>query len=338
MTLRTVNAASEDFLAGSPVAGHSMACGLADGFVGRPKAMIIGRAALADLVTTVPVGALGRVGLYVVLSDYFLIDETRGDDSLATEPRPDESFGTIWRRATSGFVEELTGVGLLPAVSTQRLYYGGHAGIGEALLDAQADLDSRRVDACVIGAIDSCVEPRVLRAAAHAALLKTEAEATGFLPGEGAAFFLLQREADSTDRPLRVAIDAVGTAKDESHSLAESPPTGVGLAAALEQCLGSLGAEAHAEIGVVVSDLNGEERRALEWGYCLVRLQPRHPLGHARVWLPAMSFGETGCASGPIAVCTAVRGFDRGYAGTRRIVVVLSSESGQKAALCLSAN
>ena len=71
MTLRTIKAAREDFLAGSPVAGHSVACGVAEGFVGRPKAMIIGRAALSDLMATAPVGTLGRVGLYVVLSDYF---------------------------------------------------------------------------------------------------------------------------------------------------------------------------------------------------------------------------------------------------------------------------
>jgi 3-oxoacyl-[acyl-carrier-protein] synthase-1 len=336
-TLRTINAAREDFLGGSPVAGHSVACGLADGFVGRPKALIMGRAALADLAASATVGTLGRVGLYVVLSDYFLMDETRGDDSLAIEPRPAESFGTIWRRTTSGFVEELTASGPLSSAAKRRVYYGGHAKIARAVLDAQADLASRAVDACVIGAIDSCVEPRVLRAAALAALLKTEAEATGFSPGEGAAFFLLQRESDSADRPLRVAIDAVATAKDENHSLAERPPMGVGLASAVEQCLGSVGADAHAEIGVVVSDLNGAERRAVEWGYCLVRLQPRHPLGHARVWLPAMSFGETGCAAGPIAVCTAVRGLNRGYAGTERIAVVLSSDSGDKAALCLRA-
>ena len=191
-------------------------------------------------------------------------------------------------------MEELSAGGLLPSVSTRRLYYGGHAGVADALLAAQADLASRRVDACIIGAIDSCVEPRLLRAAARAGWLKTEAEATGFSPGEGAGFFLLEREEDSSDRSVRVAIDAVGSAQDESHSLAESPPTGAGLAAAIEQCLGSLGSDAHTEIGVVVSDLNGEERRASEWGYCLVRLQPRHPLGHARVWLPAMSFGEIG--------------------------------------------
>jgi hypothetical protein len=120
-TLRTINAAREDFLGGSPVAGHSVACGLADGFVGRPKALIMGRAALADLAASATVGTLGRVGLYVVLSDYFLMDETRGNDSLAIEPRPAESFGTIWRRTTSGFVEELTASGPLSSAAKRRV-------------------------------------------------------------------------------------------------------------------------------------------------------------------------------------------------------------------------
>ena len=65
-------------------------------------------------------------------------------------------------------------------------------------------------------------------------------------------------------------------------------------------------------------------------GYTLVRLKSRHPLSTARTWLPAASFGETGCASGALAVCVAVRALERGYAGARQVAMDLSSEDGAR--------
>ena len=46
----TVNPLAEDYLVGAPVVGHSLPCGVAEGFVGSAKAVLIGRAALDDLL------------------------------------------------------------------------------------------------------------------------------------------------------------------------------------------------------------------------------------------------------------------------------------------------
>jgi 3-oxoacyl-[acyl-carrier-protein] synthase-1 len=167
-------------------------------------------------------------------------------------------------------------------------------------------------------------------------MLKTAEIAAGFLPGEAAAFFALERSHVGRGTTPSIAISAWGAALDSRHCLADEPPDGTGLAAAVEGCVGQLDARMRERIGLVVCDLNGEERRAMDWGYCLVRLQPRYRLGDLPIWLPAASFGEAGCASGALAISMAARGLQRGYAGTSSIAVVLSSDSGGRGAICLS--
>ena len=332
--LRTINSGSEDFLNGSPMVGYCLPCGVGEGFVGAPKALVLGQAAILDLLSGVDVSTLGRVGLYVVLSNYFVHDSYMATDQAVAQPLDRPS--ARWQAATSRFADRLVAGTDLDGNARARVYYAGHAGVAQALADAQRDVADEQVDACVIGAIDSCVEPRFLRAAAGAGLLKTELVPTGLMPGEAAAFFLLESPRTARDDKLPVALAGLGLGADRTHLLAEEPPTGVGLAAAVEQCLEQLPPADRQDIELVISDCNGDERRALEWGYCLVRLRSRYAVGAARLWLPAMSFGETGCATGAVAICMAVRGLQRGYARTRQILVALSSDDGLKASVCLS--
>lgn len=333
--LKTVNPLTEDYLLGAPLIGHTLPGGLAEGFVGAAKARLMGRAALDDLLAKCGDRSWERTGVYLVLSNCFLLDATQEDGGGELDGEPEAEQPSVeWTKATEQLLPSLLDQTPVAAAGRKRLYYGGHAGIVRALEQAHQDLMANAVDACVVGAIDSCIEPRVLRAAARAQMLKTSDIPNGFMPGEGAAFFLLQREAEVTGG-APVQLTAFAAAVDPRHSLMDLPPDGTGLATAVEACVARLSAEQRARLGLVVADLNGEERRALEWGYCLVRLKSSHPLSSTRTWLPAASFGETGCASGPLAICVAVRALERGYAGSGQVAVVLSSEDGEKAALCL---
>ena len=334
MELRTVNPASEDFLNGAPVTGHTAPCGIAAGFVGPAKAILLGRAALADLLSRRDPSTVGRIGVYLALSDCFILDGTvpaegDGDDEVVPP-------SLTWRAATRDFLPRLVEATSLAPIARQHIEYGGHAAVVQALAQAHDDLMRDRVDFCVVGGIDSRVEPRVLRAAARAGMLKTADVATGFLPGEAGAFFALERQGAGGGAAPSIAIHALATAHDAHHALADEPPDGAGLAAAVQDCLAQLDPETQARIGLIVCDLNGEERRAIDWGYCLVRLQSRYRLGDRPLWLPAASFGDAGCASGALAICMAARGLQRGYAGTSAIAVVLSSDSGGRGAVCLT--
>jgi 3-oxoacyl-[acyl-carrier-protein] synthase-1 len=72
----------------------------------------------------------------------------------------------------------------------------------------------------------------------------------------------------------------------------------------------------------------------MEWGHALVRLLERWPAVHEPVlWYPATSFGETGAASGPLAVCMAVSAVARGYAPAANAVIASSSDGSGRAAV-----
>ena len=330
--LRTVNAESDEATAGGAVFGHSVPCGVSNGFAGLAKALLLGKAALADLLSSWSAPSPARVGVYVILSDYFLIDGTQPPEEELDEARPLPGAG--WRSATADFIAQLIADGPLAPASHRRLFYGGHAEVAGALTQADLDLSAGTVDACVIGAVDCCIEPRAIRAAARARVLKTEATSTGFLPGEAAAFAAVT--ADGAGPEGRVLVRACALTTDPKHGLSDQPADGAGLAEAVSRCLERLTADEQVRIGLVIGDLNGEERRALEWGGCLVRLQSRYGLGRLPTWQPAASFGETGCAAGVLLMCVGVRALQRHYAGTQSILIVLSSEGPGKAAVCLT--
>jgi 3-oxoacyl-[acyl-carrier-protein] synthase-1 len=75
----------------------------------------------------------------------------------------------------------------------------------------------------------------------------------------------------------------------------------------------------------VVTDLNGEATRALEWGHALVRLN-KHNLEVDPQWTPAVGLGDTGAAAGGVALCAVIRAFARGYAPAPLAIITLTDE------------
>jgi 3-oxoacyl-[acyl-carrier-protein] synthase-1 len=331
-----VNPESDDALAGGAVFGHSVACGLGDGFVGRAKALVLARAALEDLCSAWSAHDPRRVGVYMVVSDYFLLDSTQSvPEELDDKPAPPSEQ---WRTATADFVDHVVAGGALVGVTHHRMFYGGHSEIVTALLAVDHDLSAGIIDVALVGAVDSYIEPRSIRAAARGRALKTENTSTGFFPGEAAAFVAVTRTEDVHRQSAGVVLRAFALAEDVKHLFSDEAPDGAGLAEAVVRCVTQLSEEERQRIGLVIGDLNGEEHRALEWGACLVRLQSRFALGDLPSWQPAASFGETGCASGVLSMCVGIRALQRGYAGTDSILLLFSSDGTGKAALCLSMN
>jgi 3-oxoacyl-[acyl-carrier-protein] synthase-1 len=108
------------------------------------------------------------------------------------------------------------------------------------------------------------------------------------------------------------------------------------LAQAIEDVLTNLSHRIN-KLSFIIGDLNGDTHRSSEWGYALVRLQDRFRLGNLPLWLPSVSFGETGAAAGAIAVCIATKAFERRYAPGNIALVWLLSENGSRGAFCLNA-
>jgi 3-oxoacyl-[acyl-carrier-protein] synthase-1 len=212
--------------------------------------------------------------------------------------------------------------------SRTQVFTLGHAGIFRALEAAVADLASGRVQAAIAGAVDSYLDEATLDWLAEIKRLKTDRTVVGLVPGEGAAFVVLEGRAAAAARsasPL-AKLDGVATAM-ESHGIYGSTPCrGDGLTSALERTLGSL-PDRGAETSVVLCDLNGERYRATEWGLTLFRA-----LGSVRyspaVWHPAGSTGDTGAAAGAINVAFAAVAVAKGYAHPQNVLVWGSSDEG----------
>jgi hypothetical protein len=68
-----------------------------------------------------------------------------------------------------------------------------------------------------------------------------------------------------------------------------------------------------------------------------LQLADREPrLRDCPAWMPAMSFGHTGAASGGLGVATVFRAFQRGYAPSASALVLSSSDSGERGAIHLA--
>jgi hypothetical protein len=372
--LKVLNFAGDQIWGGEPVVGHAAPLP-AEGFKGVPKALILGRHALADVLARARLGPqeLARTGIHITLADQFLPDAyaIAGDEGML-EPPPeeaDEAVGepeeleeidpdeprepdepeeapktpplpsVVWREQCKGFVPTLLKRCGIDALAPRgRLLFGNHTGAISALEEATEQIRRGEVDRCLIGGIDCCLEPMFLVAAVMKGLLKTPLNPCGFLPGEAAAFVLVEKVSAARARGMEVmaAVGPVAVGQEDSDRFSDKPPLGVSLAQTIRKVV-SQDTSKSRKIGLVIGDLNGDAPRAMDWGNALVRLQGELRLGEFPTWLPAQAFGETGAATGALAICLGARALQRKYAPPGAVLIWLSSDNGARAAACLEA-
>jgi 3-oxoacyl-[acyl-carrier-protein] synthase-1 len=212
----------------------------------------------------------------------------------------------------------------------------GHCGALEAARLAEAWIQQRRVDRVIVVGADSYVDPRSLSWLVEAAALKTPENPVGLSPGEAGACFLLERPESARARDARFEATLEAVAVDTSY--AEDWLDAPRIARHLAQVVRTVVAAGTARPiwGDLLLDLNGEEWRARVWGHAQVQLRSELDLPRCRTVLPCTSFGETGTASGALAVGLAVRAFTRGYAGGPYGLVCSVNEDGHVAVGALS--
>ncbi|MCC6418739.1 MAG: hypothetical protein IT429_10930 [Gemmataceae bacterium] len=355
--LTILNFQADAIWGGGPVKGHTVPLG-AEGSVGVAKALALGRLALADLTARLPLGPaeLARTALHLNLADQFLTDahaaavraEARqliaamGSDAGGEPVEADENAplpSTRWAVQCEDFIPRLLQRCQLegpPANSS--VTFGGHTGVILTIQKAVDDLRRLPLDRCLVGGIDCCVEPAFLTAAVAAGLLKTDENPAGFLPGEAAAFFLLEKLDSARTRGAKVlaVLGPSASGREKCDRLSDTLPKGIALAGVVREVL-TAQARTGQRVGLVVGDLNGDAARGMDWGYALPRQEREFRLGDLPLWLPAQSFGEMGAAAGPLAVCLAARALERGYAPAPAVLIWLASDNGSRAALSVAA-
>jgi 3-oxoacyl-[acyl-carrier-protein] synthase-1 len=214
----------------------------------------------------------------------------------------------------------------------------GHTGTAEAIQAAIDDLTSRKIDAALVGAVDSLLGEDTLAWLEQAGRLKTPSVPVGLQPGEGAVLLVLQRQESTDSRGFRPFAGIVDV------RFGEEPSTLVSGSSSRGECLLSILAPMVDNPTLddtqplwILTDQNGESYRAHEWGHALPRLAARAPaFMHPKLWYPAVSLGDTGAAAGAVAICIAIRAFARRYAPSVRAFVLSSSDLTRRSALLLS--
>jgi 3-oxoacyl-[acyl-carrier-protein] synthase-1 len=293
------------------------------------------------------------LGLWVRLADFALRD-------LMRYARLSETDSAFWRRTAifcatpaidggryvlqeeddpqellSTFGDILLEVVGLPVQSLHTIP-ADHVGAAVALDRARSLLDTNAADRAVILGIDSLADAHSVQWLAKTDRLKTGDRPNGLAPGEAGACVLLEPMSAAMER----GVAAEAFIRDWFVSTVEAPSSGRPVhyeGRARADAIMPLLTPDHPFNGDIYSDLNGEDWRAHEFGNAVVRL--RQVITDEATWnFPATSTGDTGAASGVVALCLAIRSLVRRYSKHDRVLVTSLSQRGQGAAIAVDRN
>ena len=234
-----------------------------------------------------------------------------------------------------GVIEALTKqLGVTFAV--ERVDSLGRAAGLAALHRAARHLREGRIDVALVGGVDSWVRAEALENLVETGRLRDDDHPQGIIPGEAAAFVVLEAAPPTGVRAL--AWLAGSGVAEEPTAGTEDASEGVGITQALRKTLAS-GNTKH--FPRVVCDLNGDRYRVMEWTYGLVRvLGALEPLedgpGSNEAWHPADCIGDTGAASGTVNLAWAITAMRKGYGRSRESLVWGGSDGVLRAAALVS--
>lgn len=213
----------------------------------------------------------------------------------------------------------------------------GHAAGLVALDAARGGLEQERFDACVVAGVDSYIDCDTLEwleqnEQVHGA--GRQNNAWGFIPGEGAAAFLLVRGsiADQYGEAPLAQLLGVGLADEPKAMRSGAICIGEGLTDAFRGALRSL--PAHAKITDIYCDMNGEPYRADEFGFTCLRTKDHFECASDFV-APADCCGDLGAGGASLHVTLAAVAGYKAYAKGPAALVWSSGQQSTRAAAVL---
>lgn len=207
----------------------------------------------------------------------------------------------------------------------------GHSAGLMALEAGSRQVLNHACEFCLVGGVDSYVEPATLDWLEENDQLHVPANAWGFIPGEAASFCLLC-SVDTAKKyrlPVRAQLLAVATTVEENRIKTETVCIGKGLTLAVKNCLQELPGDVR--IDYTICDQNGEAYRADEFGFMLARLSERFA-DPSDYLAPADCWGDVGAASGPLFINSVIAAAEKGYGKGPHALLWTSSEGGERSA------
>lgn len=234
------------------------------------------------------------------------------------------------RIASSLLPSLLSRVGLAVSAKTCKAACATAVGFVSAIEQAEEWLAKGACDRCVIGGVDSLLDPTTLQALNLLGLLRTPQNPVGMIPGEAACFLLVEppQQAARRGAAVQAIVEAPASAPGPTHPrMGEGAVKREALPAAITGTFARL-ADGGRGTGLAVVNLNGDDFRAAGWGDVTVTVRSPVDVGALPLWLPPLHFGEIGAATGPVSVALLARGWARGYAPARNALVCLMDDLG----------
>jgi 3-oxoacyl-[acyl-carrier-protein] synthase-1 len=235
----------------------------------------------------------------------------------------------------NSFAERLA-FALGPEIHIQELrcYPLGHAGGLYCIEQAMSLLQSGKSQFCLVGGVDSYLEPQTLEWLDDLEQLHSESTIWGFCPGEGAGFCLLTsvEVATSFGLPTTIEFLSAASAKEANPIKTETVCIGQGLSEAFKKSLAYLPSDN--QVHHTICDMNGEPYRGNEYGFAVLR-SPGKFADDADFMTPADCWGDVGAASGPLFAILAAFAAKKEYAPGRNTFLWASSETGLRAGALL---
>ena len=208
-----------------------------------------------------------------------------------------------WLKHFPSYLQKLTDVPVDRARSV--IVPKGRASALLALERALETLQSDPSAVAVVGGVDTYLDLRLLASLDGEQRILGPQVMDGFIPGEGAAFYLLSGEiASKSQTGARALVHGAASSLDPGHRYGSEPTRGEGLAAALDTLRRT--ATPPAPIGATFAGFNGESFDAKLWGVARLRhndfFSKEMSIDH-----PADKFGDTGAAMGAILMTLAAK-------------------------------
>jgi 3-oxoacyl-[acyl-carrier-protein] synthase-1 len=221
----------------------------------------------------------------------------------------------------------------------------------EALAQLTRDLSEGKWDKVIFGGVDSLVDVHTCRALAGRVLVPDAPD--GLIPGEAAAFVLLERNAPQRSAPL-AHLRAVAHAKEPQSGKADSQTT-QGLIQAARAALAQARLST-ADIDVAITALGQEQEGHFEWYQLTRALWPHQISEQQRVAVqlgeideptipddpvpetlrPYFALGEIGAATFPLQLVLACARFEFEHPAAQHALVCETSDEPVRGAVVLT--